>query len=73
MSDDRDNREEPIEERQQHQRADLRAELDSELSNKALREFDMMSELWDSGEMQEMLDNGDFSDIPDELRPNHDD
>ena len=33
---------------------------------------DMMSELWDSGEMQEMLDSGDFSDIPDKLRPDHD-
>ena len=61
-----------IEERQRRQRAELRTELETELSDEALRQFDIMSELWDSGEMQQMLDSGDFSGIPDELRP-HDD
>lgn len=64
---------EDIEEKQQHQRAELRADLEGKLSDESLRQFDLMSELWDSGEMQEMIDSGDFSDIPDELRPNHTD
>lgn len=64
---------EDIEEKQQRQRAELRADLEEKLSDKSLRQFDLMSELWDSEEMQEMIDSGDFSDIPDELRPDHTD
>jgi hypothetical protein len=60
---------EDIEEKQQRQRAELRADLEGKLSDESLRQFDLMSELWDSGKMQEMIDSGDFSDIPDELRP----
>lgn len=60
---------EDIEEKQQRQRAELRADLEGKLSDESLRQFDLMSELWDSGKMQEMIDNGDFSDLPDELRP----
>jgi hypothetical protein len=63
---------EDIKKKQQHQRAELRADLEEKLSDESLRQFDLMSELWDSGEMQEMIDSGDFSDIPDELRPDHD-
>ena len=64
---------EDIEEKQQCQRAELRADLEEKLSDESLRQFDLMSELWDSGEMQEMIDSGDFSDVPDELRPDHTD
>jgi hypothetical protein len=64
---------EDIKEKQQRQRAELRADLGEKLSDESLRQFDLMSELWDSGEMQEMIDSGDFSDIPDELRPDHTD
>lgn len=64
---------EDIEEKQQRQRAELRADLEEKLSDESLRQFDLMNELWDSGKMQEMIDNGDFSDIPDELRPDHTD
>jgi hypothetical protein len=64
---------EDIEEKQQRQRAELRADLEEKLSDESLRQFDLMSELWDSGEMQEMIDSSDFSDIPDELRPDHTD
>lgn len=64
---------EDIEEKQQRQRAELRADLEEKLSDESLRQFDLMSDLWDSGEMQEMIDSGDFSDIPDELRPDHTD
>ena len=63
---------EDIEEKQQRQCTELRADLEEKLSDESLRQFDLMSELWDSGKMQEMLDSGDFSDIPDELRPDHD-
>jgi len=63
---------EDIEEKQQRERAEFRAELEEKLSDDALRRFDLMDELWESGRMQEMIDSGDFSDIPDELRPDHD-
>ena len=62
---------EDIEEKQQRQRAELRADFEERLSDESLQQFDLMSDLWDSGEMQEMIDSGDFSDIPDELRPDH--
>ena len=60
---------EEVEEKQQRQRAELRTDLEEKLSDESIRQFDLMSELWDSGKMQEMLDSGDFSDMPDELRP----
>ena len=60
---------EDIEEKQQRQRAELRADLEKKLSDESLRKFDLMDELWDSGEMQEMVESRDFSDLPAELRP----
>ena len=35
----------------------------------AVKEWDAMTELWESGKMQEMIESGDFSDLPDSVRP----
>ena len=63
---------ESVEEAQRRERAEFRADLEEKLSDDALRQFDLMDELWESGKVQEMINSGDFSDIPDELRPDHD-
>jgi hypothetical protein len=34
--------------------------------------FDAMEELWESGAMQEMIESGDYSNLPDVVRPNTD-
>ena len=60
---------EDIEEKQQRERAEFRADLEEKLSDDALRRFDLMDDHWESGKMQEMIDSGDFSDLPAELRP----
>ena len=38
----------------------------------AVEDWDAMTELWDSGEMQEMIESGDYSDLPDSVRPSGD-
>ena len=38
----------------------------------AVEGWDAMAELWESGKMQEMIESGDFSDLPDSVRPDHD-
>lgn len=60
---------EDIEEKQQRERAEFRADLEEKLSDDALQRLEIMDELWETGKMQEMIDSGDFSGIPDELRP----
>ena len=35
----------------------------------AVEEWDAMAELWESGKIQEMIESGDFSDLPDSVRP----
>jgi hypothetical protein len=35
----------------------------------AVESWDAMTELWESGEMQEMIESGDYSDLPDSVRP----
>jgi hypothetical protein len=60
---------EDIEEKQQRERAEFRADLEEKLSDDALRRLEIMDELWETGKMQEMIDSGDFSDLPNELRP----
>jgi acetyl-CoA carboxylase beta subunit len=60
---------EDIEEKQQCERAEFRADLEEKLSDDALQRLEIMDELWETGKMQEMIDSGDFSDLPDELRP----
>jgi hypothetical protein len=47
----------------------VREELKQELNEEARRQMEIMDELWESGKMEEMIDNEDFSDLPDELRP----
>lgn len=39
----------------------------------AVEEWDAMAELWESGKIQEMIKSGDFSDLPDSVRPDEDD
>lgn len=63
---------ESIEEKQQRQRAELRAKLEQELSDDAIERLEIMDELRESGKIDEMIETGDFSEIPDELRPDHD-
>ena len=60
-----------IEEIQRRERAEFRADLEEKLSDDAIERLEMMDELWETGKIQEMIDSGDFSDIPDELRPDH--
>ena len=63
---------ESIEEKQQRQRAELRAKLEQELSDDAIERLEIMDELRESVKIDEMIETGDFSEIPDELRPDHD-
>ncbi|HET7325488.1 MAG TPA: hypothetical protein VFJ06_14265 [Halococcus sp.] len=60
---------EDIEEKQRRERAEFRAYLEEKLSDEAIERLEIMDELWETGKMQEMIDSGDFSDLPDELRP----
>lgn len=50
----------------------LGADTADELSADALRAFGASETLWESGEMQEMIASGDFSDLPPEVRPGND-
>ena len=63
---------ERIEKKQRRERAEFRAELEEKLSDDAIERLEIMDELRESGKLNEMIESGDFSDIPDELRPNHD-
>ena len=63
---------EDIEERQRRERAEFRAELEENLSEDAIQRLAIMDELRESGKLGEMIDSGDFSDLPAELRPDHD-
>lgn len=60
---------EDIEEKQRRERAEFRAELEEKLSDDAIERLEIMDELRESGKLGEMIDSGDFSDLPDELRP----
>ena len=57
--------------KQQRQRAELRTELEQELSNDAIERLEIMDELRESGKLSEMIETGDFSEIADELRPDY--
>lgn len=48
---------------------ELRAYLADELDAESLAAFDSAQQLWDSGELRRIIDEGDFSDLPDEARP----
>lgn len=60
---------EDIEEKQRRERAEFRADLEEKLSDEAIERLEIMDELRESGKLGEMIDSGDFSDLPDELRP----
>jgi rRNA maturation endonuclease Nob1 len=60
---------EDIEEKQRRERAEFRADLEKKLSDEAIERLEIMDELRKSGKLGEMIDSGDFSDLPDELRP----
>lgn len=62
---------EDIEEKQRRERAEFRADLEEKLSDEAIERLEIMDELRESGKLGEMIDSGDFSDLPDELRPDH--
>lgn len=57
------------EERQRRADQELREELAADLDDGALARWNEMDELWESGEIAKMIENGDFSDLPDEFRP----
>ena len=62
---------ESVKEKQQRQRAEHRAELERELSDDAIERLGIMDKLRESGKLSEMIEIGNFSDMP-ELRPDHD-
>ena len=62
---------EDIEEKQRRERAEFRADLEEKLSEDAVERLEIMDELRESGKLGEMIDSGDFSDLPNELRPDH--
>ena len=62
---------EDIEEKQRRERAEFRADFEEKLSEDAVERLEIMDELRESGKLGEMIDSGDFSDLPDELRPDH--
>jgi rRNA maturation endonuclease Nob1 len=64
---------EDIEEKQRRERAKFRADLEEKLSDDAIERLEIMDELRESGKLGEMIDSGDFSDLPDELRPDYTD
>lgn len=47
----------------------LRDYLKEELDAEALASFDAAQDLWESGELQRMIESGDFSDLPESVRP----
>lgn len=48
---------------------ETREQLLEEGGEEAVEGWDTMTELWESGEMQEMIEAGDYSDLPDSVRP----
>lgn len=48
---------------------ELREYLAEELDAEELAAFDAAQELWESGELPRMIEVGDFSDLPDSVRP----
>ena len=64
---------EDVEEKQRRERTEFRADLEEKLSDDATERLEIIDELWETGKMQEMIDSGDFSGIPDEFRPDHTD
>jgi hypothetical protein len=60
---------EDIEEKQRRERAEFRADLEEKLSDEAIERLEIMDKLRESGKLGEMIDSGDFSDLPNELRP----
>ena len=46
-----------------------REHLLEEGGEETVESWDAMTELWESGEMQEMIESGDYSDLPDSVRP----
>jgi hypothetical protein len=48
---------------------ETREQLLEEGGEDAVEGWDAMSELWESGKMQEMIESGDYSDLPDSVRP----
>jgi rRNA maturation endonuclease Nob1 len=64
---------EDIEEKQRRERTEFRADLEEKLSDEAIERLEIMDELRESGKLGEMIDSGDFSDLPDKLRPDHTD
>jgi hypothetical protein len=56
---------EPVEE--------LREECIEQGDRAGVEAIDAMRELWESGEMQAMIESGDYSDLPAAVRPDADD
>ena len=54
-------------------KAETREQLLEAGGDDAVEEWDTMAELWESGEMQEMIKSGDYSDLPDSVRPDESD
>lgn len=48
---------------------ETREQLLEEGGEDAVEGWDAMSKLWESGKMQEMIESGDYSDLPDSVRP----
>jgi hypothetical protein len=47
----------------------VREKVKAQLNEEARRSIEIAEELWASGKMEAMIDNEDFSDLPDEVRP----
>lgn len=48
---------------------ELRDYLENQLDAEAMASFDTAQQLWESGELQQMIESGDFSTLPDSVRP----
>lgn len=48
---------------------ELRDYLEGELDVEAMAAFDAAQELWESGELPRMIEEGDFSELPASARP----
>lgn len=46
-----------------------REHLLEEGGEEAIEGWDAMTELWESGKMQEMIESGDYSNLPESVRP----
>lgn len=44
-------------------------EVKARLDEEGRRRIEIAERLWESGEMDEMIESGDFSDLPDDVRP----